>query len=87
MKNYCIKLGTMYLSEIRLSLEFSFNEMIEKISLTKNKFDIYFTTKENAEELSKKLYIISGIKTEIVNVLDIEELNEVYDCNEECEND
>ena len=83
MKNYCIKLGTMYLSEIRLSLEFSFNEMIEEISLTKNKYDVYFTTKENAEELSKKIFIVSGIKAEILNVLEIEELNEVYDCSEE----
>lgn len=83
MKNYCIKLGTMYLSEIRLSLEFSFNEMIEEISLTKNKYNIYFTTKENAEELSKKIFIVSGIKAEILNVLEIEELNEVYNCSEE----
>lgn len=83
MKNYCIKLGNMYLSEIRLSLEFSFNEMIEEVSLTKNKFNIYFTTKENADELSKKLFIVSGIKAEIVHVVDIEELNGVYDETED----
>lgn len=29
------------------------------------------------------LFIVSGIEAEIVNVLEIEELNEVYDCSEE----
>lgn len=77
MKNYCIKLGTMYLKDINLSLEFSFNEMIESISFTKNKYDLYFTDKENGEELCKKIYIVSGIKAELVNVNELEELKGV----------
>lgn len=60
---YIIKLGNMYLVYYCLDRGAINNEFIEEVKVTFDEEEAYtFCSKEAAEELNKKLYIILGVK-------------------------
>lgn len=60
---YIIKLGNMFLEYYSLDRGAINNEFIEEVKVTFDEEEAYtFCSEEAVEELSKKLYIILGVK-------------------------
>lgn len=68
---YIIKLGNMYLEYYSLDRGAINNEFIEEVKVTFDEGEAYvFNSEEAAEELSKKLYIILGVKGTVQYIIE-----------------
>lgn len=65
MKLYKIKVGNMYLSYLDVDCENANNEFISYMSFDTKKF-VIFSNKESAEATVNKIYIVLGVKCEVV---------------------
>lgn len=65
MKYYVLRVGCMYLEWIDLDTFSVCTEFIKELKLTDSKSEAMLLDEDNAKELKKKVYIITGSEVEL----------------------
>lgn len=65
-KEYIIKIGDLYLKNIKVDFYEVKTDFIKEIQLTTKEGAIIFNSYEEAEEMRKKIYIVTGAPSGVI---------------------
>mgnify|MGYP003301183152 CR=1 FL=1 len=72
-KEYIIKIGDLYLSYFIVSMYEVKTEFIKQIRFSLKDEALFFSDKEDAELISKKIFLLLGIQCEVVETNETED--------------